>query len=92
MLLVTDGLERDGISELQIEIKRLALQTRHLIWLNPLLRWDQFSPKAEGIRAILPHVSSFIACHNLDSLQELSDHLSMQSHENHRSRLMKSLA
>lgn len=92
VLLVTDGLERDGISELQFEIKRLALQTRHLIWLNPLLRWDQFSPKAEGIRAILPHVSSFIACHNLDSLQELSDHLSMQSHENHRSRLMKSLA
>ena len=88
VLLITDGLEREGITQLEAEISRLALQTRELIWLNPLLRWDQFSPQAAGIRAMLPHVSSFVACHNLDSLQELSDGLRNGLHADHKTRVM----
>jgi uncharacterized protein with von Willebrand factor type A (vWA) domain len=88
VLLITDGLERDGIVQLEAEMARLALQTRELIWLNPLLRWDQFSPQAAGIRTMLPHVSSFVACHNLDSLQELSDGLRTGLRADHKNRLM----
>ncbi len=40
-------------------MERLHLSARRLIWLNPLLRWDGFAPKATGIRAMLPHVDSF---------------------------------
>jgi uncharacterized protein len=35
------------------------------------LRWDGFAPKAQGIRAILPHVDEFRPVHNLESLKEL---------------------
>ena len=88
VLLITDGLEREGIDQLEAEMARLALQTRELIWLNPLLRWNQFSPQAAGIRTMLPHVSSFVACHNLDSLQELSDGLRNGLCADHKNRLM----
>ena len=52
-------------------MERLAKSCRRLIWLNPLLRFDRFQPKAAGIRAMLPHVDRFLPVHNLDSLEEL---------------------
>lgn len=72
VLLITDGLERGDTTLLAREAERLALSCRKLIWLNPLLRWDGFAPKAGGIRAILPHVGSFHACHSLDAMSDLA--------------------
>ncbi|NKX44508.1 vWA domain-containing protein [Roseicyclus persicicus] len=72
VLLISDGLERGDTSVLEAEIARLRLSCRQIIWLNPLLRWDGFEPRAGGIRAILPHVDRLHACHSLDSLDALS--------------------
>lgn len=75
VLLITDGLERDDPALLAAQAERLAKSCRRLIWLNPLLRWEGFAPEARGIRALLPHVDSFHACHNLDSLAALVEAL-----------------
>ncbi len=83
VLLITDGLERGDLAQLDTEIERLSLSSKHLIWLNPLLRFDAFSPKAAGVRTILPYVTSFHACHSLDSLTDLSFILS-KSHQKQR--------
>lgn len=80
VLLVTDGLDREGGDGLEPEIKRLARLSRRLIWLNPLLRYDAFEPRAAGIRAMLPHVDEFRPVHNLDSLSALVDALSAAPH------------
>ena len=88
VLLITDGLERGGTELLQKEVERLALSCHKLVWLNPLLRWEEFSPKAAGIRTILPLVDSFHACHSLDSLSDLSTALSGSGDK---SRLMRML-
>ena len=61
VLLITDGLDRDPDSALGREMERLALSCRQLIWLNPLLRWEEFAPRARGIRQMLPHVTAFRA-------------------------------
>lgn len=71
VLLITDGLERGDVGQLRIEAERLAKSCKRLIWLNPLLRWDGFSPQAAGIKALLPVVDSFHSCHSLDSLADL---------------------
>ena len=42
-----------------------------MIWLNPLLRFEGFEPKAAGIRALLPEVTLHLPAHNLDSLGAL---------------------
>eukprot|EP00913_Durusdinium_trenchii_P005284 g4930.t1 len=76
VLLVTDGLDRDGAEGLEPEIARLHRASRRLIWLNPLLRFDAFEPKALGIRTMLPHVDEFRPVHNLASLEDLVASLS----------------
>lgn len=75
VLLVTDGLEREGSGELKREIDRLHRSCRKLIWLNPLLRFEAFEAKAAGIRTILPHVDEFRPVHDLSSLASLCDAL-----------------
>ncbi|MGE3231636.1 MAG: VWA domain-containing protein [Hyphomicrobium sp.] len=76
VLLITDGLDREGGEGLDREMERLHKSCRRLIWLNPLLRFEGYEPKAQGARAILPHVDDFRTVHNLDSLDALGRVLS----------------
>ncbi len=76
VLLITDGLDRDGANGLEDNMDRLHRSCTRLIWLNPLLRWSGFEPKSQGIRAMLPHVDEFRPVHNLASLRGLIDLLS----------------
>ncbi|WP_421865733.1 vWA domain-containing protein [Parvibaculum sp.] len=76
VLLVTDGLDRDAGEGVEAEIARLHRQARRLIWLNPLLRYERFEPKALGVKALLPHVDEFRPVHNIASLAVLVDALS----------------
>jgi len=71
VLLVTDGLDRDPEPGLDAEADRLHRSCRRLIWLNPLLRWEGFQPRAQGVKALLPHVDEHRPVHNLDSLEAL---------------------
>jgi uncharacterized protein with von Willebrand factor type A (vWA) domain len=68
VLFVTDGLDHEAIDVLDAEMARLARFAHRLVWLNPLLRYPEFTPRARGVRAILPHVDAMLAAHNLDSL------------------------
>lgn len=73
VLLITDGLDREGAEGLTEEMDRLHRSCRRLIWLNPLLRYDAYAPKSTGAKAILPHVDEFRPVHSLNSLQDLAD-------------------
>lgn len=72
VLLVTDGLDREGGPGLAAETERLRRSCRRLVWLNPLLRFAGFEPRAAGIRAMLPHVHELRPVHDLESLAELA--------------------
>ena len=76
VLLISDGLEQGhaddpACQQLRFEMERLHKSCRRLIWLNPLLRFDGFEPRAAGIRAMLPQVDQLLPVHNLQSLQQL---------------------
>ena len=75
VLLITDGIDRDGGEGLAAEMARLRRSCRRLIWLNPLLRWELYEPKTMGARAILPYVDEFRPVHNLESLAALAEAL-----------------
>ena len=92
VLLITDGLDRDEGGDLGREMERLHLSARRLIWINPLLRWDGFAPKAGGIRAMLPHVDSFRAGHSIASLEALADAVSAARDSGEKDRLMRMMA
>ncbi len=73
VLLISDGLEHGQTDTLSFEMERLHKSCRRLLWLNPLLRFDAFEPRAAGIKAMLPHTDAFLPAHNLQSLGELAD-------------------
>lgn len=72
VLLISDGLDADAGAGLEFEMERLAKSCSRLLWLNPLLRYDRFEPRAAGVKAMLPHVDAFLPVHNLQSLQDVS--------------------
>ncbi len=89
VLLISDGLEQTDSAApdadataasaqplLGQQMERLHKSCRRLVWLNPLLRFDAFQPRASGVRAMLPHVDAFLPCHNLQSLADLVQQLS----------------
>ena len=80
VLLVTDGLEHGDTEPLSREAERLSKSCRRLVWLNPLLRYEGFEPRAGGVRALLPYVDAFLPVHNLDSLQDLAAQLTAPVH------------
>lgn len=75
VLLITDGLDREGAEGIAKEAARLRRSCKRLIWLNPLLRYEGFEPKAAGIRALLGHVDDFRPVHDLESLAQLTEAL-----------------
>ncbi|WP_420567076.1 vWA domain-containing protein [Thalassovita sp.] len=91
VLLITDGLDRGDAGALGKEMERLHLSSRRLIWLNPLLRWDGFAPKASGIKAMLPHVDAFRAGHSIATLEQLAQAISRPDDGGEKDRLMQIL-
>lgn len=80
VLLISDGLDRDAGLDLPEAMERLHKSCRRLIWLNPLLRFQGFEPKAAGVRAMLPHVDAFLSAHNVESLADLAQALRPAHH------------
>lgn len=72
VLLLSDGLDRDDAAGLAEEAARLRRSCRRLIWLNPLLRYAGFEPRAAGVRALLSNVDEHRPVHDLDSLAALA--------------------
>jgi uncharacterized protein with von Willebrand factor type A (vWA) domain len=72
VLLITDGLERGDPERLGREMERLHLSARRVVWVNPLLRFEGFAPRARGIQAMLPHVDVLRAGHSVASLEALA--------------------
>jgi uncharacterized protein with von Willebrand factor type A (vWA) domain len=88
VLLITDGLDRDEGQDLSKVMERLSLTAQQVIWLNPLLRYDGFAPKARGIAQILPHVDTFRAGHNIASLEGVAQALSQPADSGDKQRFM----
>lgn len=76
VLLITDGLDREGGAGLEDEIDRLHRSSRRLIWLNPLLRYDRYAPKSKGAKILIRHVDEFRPVHDFNSLKDLAKALS----------------
>ena len=76
VLLIIDGLDREGGERIAASARRLRASCRRLVWLNPLLRYDGYAPLASGARELFPHVSEARPCHNLASIAALADALS----------------
>ncbi len=80
VLLITDGLDREGASGIEEQMERLHKSCRRLIWLNPLLRFERYEPIALGPKIMIKHVDDFRSIHNLQSMQDLATALGEIAH------------
>ena len=72
VLLITDGLDTGDTEQLERELEWLTHRTRRLLWLNPLLRFDGYSPLARGAAVLSRHAHGMLAVHNLSKLEDLA--------------------
>lgn len=77
VLLLSDGLDCGDSTNLAREMAFLHRSSRRIVWLNPLLRFAGFEPRASGVRAMLPHVDDFVPAYNIASLGDLGRILSV---------------
>lgn len=71
VLFVSDGLDRGDTAMLDKQVGRLKRSCRRFIWLNPMLRYQQYQPSAKGASKIYPHADQMLPVHNLASLEQL---------------------
>ncbi|MBE7939860.1 MULTISPECIES: VWA domain-containing protein [Ramlibacter] len=72
VLVISDGLDTGEPEVLDRELAWLKRGCRRLLWLNPLLRFDQYQPLAQGAAVLHRHADAMLAVHNLERLQDLA--------------------
>jgi uncharacterized protein with von Willebrand factor type A (vWA) domain len=73
VVLISDGLDTGSGEILSKNLSWLKQRCRSLLWLNPLLRFDAYSPLAQGAVQLHHHADAMLAIHNLSKLEELAN-------------------
>ena len=68
LVIVSDGYDSGPPEVLAKELARARRRARRIVWLNPLLGWQNYSPSARAMRAALPLVDLFAPAHSLAAL------------------------
>jgi uncharacterized protein with von Willebrand factor type A (vWA) domain len=75
VMIVSDGYETGDAALLGREMAALGKRCRRIVWLNPMMAWDGYTPEAAGIKAALPHIDLYAPGNTLKSLTELEPYL-----------------
>lgn len=73
VLVVSDGWDRGDPAVLSAEVRRLQLQSRRLVWINPRPMSVDQQPLAIGMRAAMPYVDDFVAGHDPRAVAGLAE-------------------
>lgn len=72
VLLISDGLDTGSSEQLESELGWLKRNCRSLLWLNPMLRFDEYQPAARGAATLQKKADGVLAIHNLARLEDLA--------------------
>jgi len=64
VLVVSDGWDRGDPEVLADQVRRLQLQSRRLVWINPRPMAVDQQPLALGMRAAMPFIDEFVPGHD----------------------------
>ena len=71
VFLLSDGWDTGEPEALANEVKKMGRRVRNIVWLNPLLGTDGYSPDTRGLVAALPYVDRFVSARNVEALKRL---------------------
>ncbi len=75
VIIISDGWERGDLTQLKKEMRYLQHRSHRLIWLNPLAGQPSYQPLVSGLTAVMQTIDDFLPIHNLQTLEELAEHL-----------------
>lgn len=75
VVIMSDGYDTGEPELLAQQMQKLRRRSKRILWLNPLLGWNDYEPVAQGMAAALPYVDLFAPAHNLESLVALEPYL-----------------
>ncbi len=73
IVILSDGWERGDPTLVGREMQRLSRLAYRIVWVNPRIAAEGFSPKAGGLVAALPHCDALVSGHTLKSLEDVAD-------------------
>ena len=73
VLVVSDGWDRGDPKVLEAEVRRLQMQARRLVWINPRPMAVDDQPLAIGMRAAMPYIDTFVPGHDPRAVASLAD-------------------
>jgi uncharacterized protein with von Willebrand factor type A (vWA) domain len=75
VMIVSDGYETGDAALLGHEMAALGRRCRRIVWLNPMMGWQGYTPEARGIKAALPYIDFYAPANTLQSLTALEPYL-----------------
>jgi uncharacterized protein with von Willebrand factor type A (vWA) domain len=75
VMIVSDGYETGDVALLSREMAALGRRCRRIVWLNPMMGWQGYTPEARGIKAALPYIDLYASANTLQSLTVLEPYL-----------------
>ena len=71
VVILSDGWERGDPALVAREMERLSRLAYRIVWVNPRVGASEFSPRAGGMAAALPHCDALVSGHSLGALDEV---------------------
>jgi uncharacterized protein with von Willebrand factor type A (vWA) domain len=71
VVILSDGWERGDPALVAREMERLSRLAYRIVWVNPRVSASDFSPRAGGMAAALPHCDALVSGHSLEALEEV---------------------
>jgi uncharacterized protein len=75
VMIISDGYDTGAPEVMAGEMRSLARRCKRIVWLNPMMGWEDYAPSARGMEAALPFIDLFAPAHNLKSLAALEPYL-----------------
>jgi len=71
VVILSDGWERGDPALVAREMERLSRLAHRIVWVNPRAAASDFSPRAGGMAAAMPHCDALVSGHSLEALGEV---------------------
>ncbi len=71
VFILGDGYDTGGAERLAEQLAQLKRRVRRLVWLNPLLGWENYRPQNASMKAAIPYLDGFAAANTLESLARI---------------------
>ena len=77
VIIISDGYDTGSPKIVSQELEKLKKRNCKIIWLNPLLGWENYEPVAASMKEASSYLDLFAPCNTIEDLENLEKELCM---------------